>query len=163
MPGSSEDVWRCTVSAVPSDPKRLRLIKLIHVARRELGMEDEVFRLMLTHMEGLGGATSCAALNVPNLLRVLEQLKQRGFKPRPGAKQSRTLAGDAQSRKIRSLWLTLHGLGVVRDSSEAALGRFVLGVTRVAALQWLSTAEARQVIEQLKQWLRRVESSQEDA
>ncbi len=151
------------MSAVPSDPKRLRLIKLIHVARRELRMEDEVFRLMLANMDGLGGAVSCAALSVPNLLRVVEQLKQRGFKPRLGAKRSRALADDAQSRKIRGLWLTLHALGAVRNSSEVALGRFVLGVTKVAALQWLSTSQASLVIEQLKQWQRRVESSREDA
>lgn len=125
-------------------------------------MEDEVFRLMLTHMEGLGGATSCSALNVANLLRVVEQLKQRGFKPRVGARRTRPLADDAQSRKIRSLWLTLHGLGAVRDSSEAVLGRYVMGATQVAALQWLSTSQASQVIEQLKQWQRRVESPQED-
>lgn len=125
-------------------------------------MEDEVFRLMLTHMEGLGGATSCSGLSVANLLRVVEQLKQRGFKPRAGARRTRSLADDAQSRKIRSLWLTLHGLGAVRDSSEAALGRYVMGATRVAALQWLSTSQASQVIEQLKQWQRRVESPQED-
>nr|WP_256665143.1 regulatory protein GemA [Pseudomonas sp. SLFW] len=139
----------------------MRLIKLIHVARRELGMEDEVFRLMLTHMESLGGATSCSALSVDNLLRVVEQLKQRGFKPRAGARRTRPLADDAQSRRIRSLWLTLHGLGAVRDSSEAALARYVMGTTRVAALQWLSTSQASQVIEQLKQWQRRVEPPQE--
>lgn len=125
-------------------------------------MEDEVFRLMLMHMEGLGGATSCSALCVANLLRVLEQLKQRGFKPRAVAKRPRPLADDAQSRKIRSLWLTLHSLGAVRDSSEVALGRYVHGATRVAALQWLSTSQASQVIERLKQWQHRVESARED-
>nr|WP_186352566.1 regulatory protein GemA [Pseudomonas proteolytica] len=137
----------------------MRLIKLIHVARRELRMDDDTYRLLLAGMTGLDGATSTADLSVPNLLRVLEQLKLRGFKVRPNNQPKRPLADDIQSKKIRSLWLTLHELGAVRDPSEAALAKFVLGMTRVSALQWLTTAQASRVIENLKQWLLRVESA----
>lgn len=138
-----------------STDNRLRLIKLIHVARRELGMDDDTYRLLLSGMKGLGGATSTADLSVPNLYRVLEQLKQRGFKVRPSKKQ-RPLAADEQSKKIRALWLTLHGQGEVRDPSEEALGKFVMKMTGVQALQWLSGDQASQVIENLKKWQRRV-------
>jgi phage gp16-like protein len=144
------------VTAAPSNPNRLRLIKLIHVARRELCMDDDIYRLMLAGMTGLDGATSSANLSVPNLLRVLEQLKQRGFKVRPNKTQKRPLADDEQSKKIRSLWLTLHDLGAVRDPSEAALAKFVLSMTKVAALQWLTATQASRVIENLKQWQQRV-------
>lgn len=147
------------MKAAPSNPNRLRLIKLIHVARRELCMDDDTYRLLLAGMTGLDGATSTADLSVPNLLRVLEQLKLRGFKVRPNNGPKRPLADDVQSKKIRSLWLTLHELGAVRDPSEAALAKFVLGMTRVSALQWLTTAQASRVIENLKQWLLRVESA----
>ncbi|HBO9849884.1 gp16 family protein [Pseudomonas aeruginosa] len=138
-----------------STDNRLRLIKLIHVGRRELGMDDDTYRLLLSGMKGLGGATSTADLSVPNLYRVLEQLKQRGFKVRPSKKQ-RPLAADEQSKKIRALWLTLHGQGEVRDPSEEALGKFVMKMTGVQALQWLSSEQASQVIENLKKWQRRV-------
>jgi len=138
-----------------STDNRLRLIKLIHVARRELGMDDDTYRLLLSGMKGLGGATSTADLSVPNLYRVLEQLKQRGFKVRSSKKQ-RPLAADDQSKKIRALWLTLHGAGEVRDPSEEALGKFVMKMTGVQALQWLSGEQASQVIENLKKWQRRV-------
>ncbi|MDZ7887724.1 MAG: regulatory protein GemA [Pseudomonas sp.] len=134
---------------------RLRLIKLIHVARRELRMDDDTYRLLLSGMKGLGGATSTADLSVPNLYRVLEQLKQRGFKVRPSKKQ-RPLAADDQSKKIRALWLTLHGVGEVRDPSEEALAKFVLKMTGVQALQWLSSEQASRVIENLKKWQLRV-------
>lgn len=144
------------MKTAPSDPKRLRLIKLIHVARRELRMDDDTYRLMLTSMKGLSGATSTADLSVPNLLKVLEQLKQKGFKVRPNKAAKRPLADDDQSKKIRSLWLTLHDLGAVRDPSEAALAKFVLNMTRVSALQWISAAQASRVIENLKQWHHRV-------
>ncbi|MBA1302729.1 MULTISPECIES: gp16 family protein [Pseudomonas] len=144
------------MKTAPSNPNRLRLIKLIHVARRELRMDADTYRLMLAGMKGLGGATSTAELSVPNLLSVLEQLKQKGFKVRPNKAGKRPLADDDQSKKIRSLWLTLHDLGEVRDPSEAALAKFVLSMTRVSALQWLSTAQASRVIEYLKQWHYRV-------
>lgn len=141
----------------PANPARLSLIKLIHVARRELRMDDDTFRLMLVSMTGLDGATSSADLSVPNLQRVLEQLKQRGFTVRPKKAQRRPKADDGQSRKIRSLWLTLHGLGAVRDPSEEALAKFVLNMTGVAALQWLKGSQASGVIESLKQWQQRIE------
>lgn len=145
------------MKAAPSNPNRIRLIKLIHVARRELHMDDDTYRLMLAGMKGLDGATSTADLSVPNLLRVLEQLKQKGFKVRPNKKAKRPLANDEQSKKIRALWLTLHDMGAVRDPSEEALAKYVLRMTKVAALQWLTAAQASQVIENLKQWMGRVQ------
>lgn len=144
------------MKAAPSNPDRLRLIKLIHVARREMRMDDETYRLMLSGMTGLDGATSTADLSVPNLQRVLEQLKQRGFKPRPNKAGTRPRANDEQSRKIRSLWLELHDLGEVRNPSEEALANFVKSMTKVSALQWLNVTQASRVIENLKQWQHRV-------
>lgn len=146
------------MKAAPSNQDRLRLIKLIHVARRDLRMDADTYRLMLAGMKGLDGATSTADLSVPNLFRVLEQLKQKGFKVRPSKAGKRPLADDDQSKKIRSLWLELHSLGVVRDPSEAALAKFVQSMTQVSALQWLNTAQASRVIENLKQWMGRVQS-----
>lgn len=137
--------------------ERLRLIKLIHVARRELGMDRETYGLMLAGMKGLGGATSTADLSVPNLRLVLEQLKSKGFKVRPTKKPARTLADDPQAQKIRSLWLELHEMGVVRDPSETALAKYVFSMTKVQALQWLTTGQASHVIETLKQWMGRVQ------
>ena len=145
------------MKAAPSNPNRIRLIKLIHVARRELHMDDDTYRLMLAGMKGLDGATSTADLSVPNLLRVLEQLKQKGFKVRPNKKAKRPLANDEQSKKIRALWLTLQDKAAGRGPSEEALAKYVLRMTKVAALQWLTAAQASQVIENLKQWMGRVQ------
>jgi phage gp16-like protein len=136
---------------------RLRLIKLIHVARRELGMDRETYGLMLAGMKGLEGATSTADLSLPNLKLVLEQLKSKGFKVRPNKKPTRPLANDPQAQKIRSLWLSLHEMGVVRDPSETALAKYVFSMTKVQALQWLTAGQASHVIETLKQWMGRVQ------
>lgn len=145
------------MTTTPSNSDRLRLIKLIHVARRELQMDEDTYRLMLAAMSGLGGATSTAKLSVPKLHLVLEQLKAKGFKVRPNNKGKRPVAADPWSKKIRSLWLTLRDQGALRDSSEEALVKFVHGQTGAHALQWLDAKQAHQIIESLKQWIARKE------
>lgn len=145
------------MKAAPSNPNRLRLIKLIHVARRDLQMDEDTYRLMLAGMKGLDGATSTADLSVPKLEKVLEQLKAKGFKVRPKGKGKRPQAADPQSKKIRSLWLNLRDQGAIRDASEDALVKFVHNLTGVEALQWLNGEQASQVIESLKQWVGRIE------
>jgi phage gp16-like protein len=66
--------------------ERGKLIKVIHVARRELAMDDDSYRQMLAAMPGLDGQTSTAKLSVPKLKMVLEMLKSKGFKVRPNRK-----------------------------------------------------------------------------
>lgn len=144
-----------------SADERLRLIKLIHVGRRELDMDTDTYRLMLAGMKQLDGVTSTADLSVPKLKLVLEQLKSKGFKVRPNKKTTRPMADDTQSKKIRSMWLSLHDAGVVRDPSESALVKFVEKMTGVKALQWLTIAQASRVIENLKQWEQRASNQDE--
>ena len=133
---------------------RNRLIKLIHVARRELQIDDDSYRMMLSNMPVLKGKTSAKDCTVLQLNSILEQLKNRGFKVRKAVK-TRALASDEQSRKIRSLWLELHASNVVRDSSEKALAAYVMRICKIEALQWLSSKQAGDVIETLKKWLQR--------
>jgi phage gp16-like protein len=150
------------------DPRRARLIKLIHVARRELGMQDEDYRTMLAGMVALGGKTSSADLGIKGLELVLDQLKVRGFKVRTKApnapmkarnSQSRPYADDRQSKMIRGLWLELHKSGVVRDPSEKALASYVCRIAKIDALQWLDVKDASKVIESLKRWKNRAKGA----
>jgi phage gp16-like protein len=66
--------------------ERGTLIKIIHVARRELAMDEDSYRQMLAQMPGLDGQTSTAKLTIPKLKMVLEMLKSKGFKVRPSRK-----------------------------------------------------------------------------
>ena len=145
---------------------RLRLIKIIHVARRELGMDESTYRLMLGNLPGLDGATSSAKLTIPQLRLVLDGFKKRGFKVRPkggpGKAGTRKMADDNQSKLIRHLWLELHSAGAVRDPSEQALAKFASKMTKVGSLQWLSSQQASQVIENLKNWLHRIKEGADD-
>ena len=132
--------------------KRKLLVRLIHVARRDIGMDEETYRSVLLSITGKASASS---LGILQLEQVLAHMKKCGFKVRTN-RQLRPLAGDAQSKKIRALWLDLHQAGAVRNASEEALAAFVKRMTGIDALQWLDSGQASQVIEELKKWKNRV-------
>lgn len=136
--------------------QRARLIKLIHVGRRDLQLDEDVYRGILSAKSG--GKQSASECSVRELEAVLAHLKVAGFKIRtskPKGEPSRALAQDPESRKIRALWLFLHELGVVRNPSEDALAAYVRRVAGVDALQWISADQAGQLIETMKRWAMR--------
>ena len=130
---------------------RRRELAQIHIAVQQLGITDDDHRSLL---KSVCGVASAGDLDDAGRQRYLAHLKKLGFKPvrRTG---DRTQADDAQSRKIRALWLTLHDLGAVRNPSESALAAYVQRTTRVAALQWLNARQTETVIESLKKWAMR--------
>ncbi|GAA5784661.1 gp16 family protein [Chitiniphilus shinanonensis] len=131
---------------------RKRLIRLIHVAKRELaplGLDDDTYRQML---ENLTGKRSAAELTEAQLERVVAALKKRGFIVRPKVGKQVPLADDDMSRMIRGLWLELHELGFVANAAETALLRYCQRQTGVSALQWLNGKQAETMIESLKKW-----------
>jgi phage gp16-like protein len=132
---------------VLSDPARRRDLAAIHVAKKQLGMDDDTYRAMLW---SVGRVRSSGDLDFAGRKRVLEHLQACGFSRR------RPLARDPQSRKVRALWLELKALGALRDASEGALAAYVERATGVKALQWLSADQASVVIEQLKAWQKRL-------
>ncbi len=138
---------------------RTKHLQLLAIGKQQLGWDDEFYRgIWLPQM----GATpddnrhySARTLSNTQLWKALEDMKRLGFKPKAKAAGSRRMDDHPQSKKIRALWLELHAAGKVRDPSEASLAAYVKRQTGVEALQWLSSAQASQVIEQLKQWLAR--------
>jgi len=139
---------------------RNRLIQLIHVAKRDLALDESTYKETLLRITG---KDSCSKLSGKQLDDVLEHLKNHGFKvqTKQGTKV-RELADDAQSRMIRGLWLELHAMGAVRNPSEAAIAAFIKRHTKVERLEWLNAAQASAVIEHLKKWKDRVESKGQD-
>lgn len=132
------------------DPRQ-KLIRLIHVAKRELRLDDATYRGIL---QAAVKKSSSSEMTVPELEKTLEHMKRCGFKVR-SKKSSIPLAQDPESKKIRALWIFLHELGLVRNSSEAALAAYVKRITGVEALQWLNGQQAETMIESLKKWAMR--------
>lgn len=127
---------------------RAQYIQLIHIAKSQLGLDDDVYRSMLS---GLELPNSTTKMSVPELQKVLDHLKRSGFKVRSKTKD-RPQADSEQAKMLRGLWLELAGLGYVQDPSERALSAWVKRETGVAALQWLTVETAQKTIEKLKQW-----------
>ena len=143
---------------------RNRLIKLIQVARRDLGLDEPNYRGILFAQ---GGNDSLAAMPIDGMQKVLDYLKAQGFKVR-STKTDRKQATGKDASKVRALWLFLHELGAVRDPSEAALTAYVKRIAKVDDVQWMRGArrvdsgsrpmvKGREelVIETLKKWAMR--------
>lgn len=146
------------MTALP-DPRK-KLVRLIHVARRDLNMDEDTYRAILHKATG---KASTSDMTIPELEKTLEHFKRCGFKIRHARKnkhgkavRSIPLAQDPDAKKIRALWLFLHDLGLVRNASENALAAYVKRITRVNALQWIDGEQAKIVIESLKKWAMRV-------
>lgn len=127
-----------------------KLMGMIHVAKAQLGMDEETYRDFLHNTLG---KRSLAGSTGKEQWRVVEAFKRLGFQPRPIHK-GKDLPDYPQARKIRALWLTMADCGFIRNRSEAALNAYVQRITG----QTLSGATVKQcqlVIETLKKWLDR--------
>ncbi|MCF7963984.1 MAG: regulatory protein GemA [Methylobacter tundripaludum] len=142
---------------------------LLAVGKAELKWDDEFYYEIWLPEQGAtlkGGKYSATTLSDEQLIQALKNMKRSGFKvqhansKKATKPKSRALADDAQSKMIRALWLELHAVGGVRDSSERALMHWITGQTKssdgIEALQWLSSEQASRLIEQLKKWLQRI-------
>ncbi|EDM3689341.1 regulatory protein GemA [Salmonella enterica subsp. enterica serovar Infantis] len=134
--------------------ERSKIIQLIHIAKNQMGIDADTYRQMLLSITGV---TSTSTMNPGQLNKVLAAMKAKGFvvKPSSKARTTRQLANYPQARKLRALWLEMYAQGIVRDSSEEALRRWVKRETGVDGLQWLEPGMASLCIEKLKKWQKR--------
>jgi len=132
------------------NPARNKLIAKVKIAQKQLGISDDDYRAVLAERYGVDSSTQLTGAQLGNLIQHMERL---GFRPRPSTKsKARKLADDRQSRMIRGIWIELHQLGVVRNAGEGALAAYVKRQTGVERLEWLTMAQASNVIESLKAW-----------
>lgn len=142
---------------------RARLIKIIHVARRDLeraGHLDEPGYREILRAASNGRYESTADMNYPALKEALTRFEKAGFRVRSTAK-ARPVSASPEDAKVRALWLFLHALGIVNDPSEQALTAYVKRIAKVDDMRWtrgmrtdLSTPRYRTelLIETLKKW-----------
>ena len=131
-------------------------ISVIKMAQGQLGITDDDYRSMLQERFKV---RSCTKLTFNQAGILIEELQKKGFELRPhsslvekveGKTKPRRAGNEPQDQKIRALWLELHELGIIRDSSEQAMLAFVKRQTGRDALPWCSVTEKQMVIESLK-------------
>lgn len=140
----------------PIDPSRGREIKLIHVARRELQLDEDTYRAML---QAVAGVSSSSDLDATGRKAVLDHMKRKGFKVK--SKGDKPAAGkvDPQYTKIQALWSELHTRGAVRVNTEAARRVYMKRMTGRDAPSFCNNAELANVIEALKKWIKRLDAA----
>lgn len=147
--------------------KRQQLIRLIHVAKRELKLTDDAYRAALAG--ATNGKASSADMNLKELESVMTALKNAGFKHQLKRNQKRlSPKGDIRVKtdeisRIRAVWITMFKQKLLRDGSESALNSYVKRMTiqlnngaGVDDVAWLNSYLAVKVLESLKNWHRRL-------
>lgn len=149
----------------PEKDNRKAALAQIHIAKKQLGLDDDIYREML---ENLTGKRSCSDMALAELYQVIKHLENVGFKKnrggQPRSRRKRYYSPKSQGQVIdvmRAIWIEMHQAGIVRDGSEAALTAYAKrmsaqlnGGIGVASLEWLERDGhmAAKVLEALKKW-----------
>ncbi|SHG65451.1 Mu-like prophage protein gp16 [Pantoea sesami] len=135
---------------------RVSLIKLIHVARRALKLDDDTYRAALQHVTG---KMSCRELKVEELEKVLKYLEEKGFRRTRNRSPVRRQNEDDLKAKVRCIWQQMHKDGFIHDGSDTGLDAFVAKMTvktndgkGIASLSWCRGDNLLLVLESIKQW-----------
>ncbi|MGH1577727.1 gp16 family protein [Planktotalea sp.] len=127
---------------MPRDP----VLAQIHIAKKELRLDDETYRAVLTRVTG---KSSSKDLGGPQRKKVLAELKRLGFKPKSKFSK-RPASSKPYVRKVFGLWGELKRAGIWRDPDPQSLRNFVKKMTGCDDPEWLEYHQASQVIEALK-------------
>jgi phage gp16-like protein len=95
-------------------------LKVIHVARKELGLDEDTYRALLQRVTGVA---SLKAMSEAQRAAVVKEMTRLGFKVKVAGKKL-PQSFKPWSRMIHALWKNCHQLGVIEDRSPAALRAF---------------------------------------
>lgn len=119
----------------------------IHVAKKQLGLDEDTYRDVLVRVTG---KNSLRDMSEGERQSVVSELRDRGFKTAP-----KGLEGPF-AKKLQALWIGAWNLGIVRDKTDAAMLAFVKRQTNIDHTRFLLNAEdARKAVEALKSWMAR--------
>lgn len=128
-------------------PHRRALLAKVHVARKELHLDDDTYRGALHLVAGRASAGDCTD---DELRAVLRHFADKGFVARPKKPGARRAADHGPARKSRALWISLHHLGVIDNPAEKALEAFACRQLKCEAFQWVDQSRCYKLVEALK-------------
>lgn len=139
----------------PSAARR-QMERKIHVARKQLAMDEDDYRQVMLTATGQKSMRDCTD---GQLERLIDALKRKGFKA-VSAKVS--AASHPMATKARALWISLFHLGVVQNPAEVALEAFAARQLGCDKLSWARQSEGFRLIEALKNMGERAGWTQHD-
>ncbi|MGB3834456.1 MAG: regulatory protein GemA [Mesorhizobium sp.] len=127
----------------------------IHVARKQLGLDEDTYRALALRVTG---ESSAGAMSEAQRGKLLEEMRRLGFSRAAAAPlkpPSKRIQGP-YGKKLQALWIAMWHLGLTRDRTDDALVAFVLKRVNVDHMLWLvDPVEGRKVVEALKDWIAR--------
>lgn len=117
--------------ALPAE-ERKRLIKLIHIAKSQLGLDEESYRELL---QECAGVESSKDLDTMGFKAVMAELERLGFRVGTGKTGGKSLSPKTRhladgerkpSAVLVAIWIEMGKAGVIEDASHEALQTFVL-------------------------------------
>lgn len=121
-------------------------IAVLHVAKKQLGLDDDNYRDILRRYGGVESATDLDEIGFSYVMRYMTALgfrstwTKRTFGNRPG------MASPAQIELMRKLWLSYHGA----DDGETALNAWLSKYHKISTLRFVSAEKAAKIVAALK-------------
>jgi phage gp16-like protein len=131
-------------------------IAAIHVAKKQLGLDEDTYRSKLRRITG---KSSAKEMNEVERQQVLAVFRNDGFTASPAARRGdgRKQLSGKYAGKLQALWISAYNLGIVQNRDDVALVKFVERQTGIEHVRFLkNAADARKVVEALKGWIARV-------
>lgn len=137
-----------------SDDRRRADLAKIHLAKKELGLDDQAYRDVLWNTCKVKSSKDLDFMARQKLLIQLQSLGWRPSAKDPNKANRKAWKPDAgsQASKILALWLELKRKGKLRKPTDDALFAFCKKTTGVERPDWLTADQANDVIEGLKAW-----------
>lgn len=125
---------------------RKRLLQLVHIGKSQLKMDDETYRSLLSQQFYQNSAKNISYSELVKLVKILQQKGAKIRLPRDTQQLS------AIQRKLWAVWKA-----VADESTSAALNAYVKRYyTDITDWRDLNNGQTTSVIEQIKQWKKRV-------
>lgn len=119
-----------------------RDLAMIHIAQKELGLDDASYRGILRERYQRDSAADLTPRQAADLIALF---RKKGWRP----------ASPGQLGLIHVLWHRLQTCGAIVHGDDDALNAYVNHYTGRRGLHLLTVHEASRVIEMLKKWLER--------
>lgn len=128
-------------------------IAAMHVARKQLDLDEDVYRAKLF---AITGKSSAKDMTEAERQKVLGEFRKVGFRPAPGRSAGRRQLAGPYAKKLQALWIAAWNLGLVDDRDDKAMLAFLKRQTGLDDTRFLHHADdGRAAIEGLKGWLKR--------
>ncbi|WP_374467415.1 phage protein GemA/Gp16 family protein [Ferrovibrio sp.] len=136
---------------------RKRLIQVVQIARRGMGMDDETYRDKLRMQYGVSSTTE---LTEAQLLELRNELSA-GARPN-GTRRFRPAAQRSDQRYVYALWGELEREGGAKIAGRPGLQRFLEDQYGKSAPEMMTVQETGKAAEALKAMIRRAKAAKKE-